>query len=110
MQNVLILFKNKKIYVPKKLRHNVLTWYHHFLCHPGATRLEKTLSSTMVWPGMSQDCKMFVCVCDTCQRTKKGSKKYGHLPAKRAEDLPWDILCIDLIGLYMVTIPYDRVV
>ena len=88
LQDTYVLFKNKKIYVPKKLRHDVLVWYHHFLCHPGATRLEMTLSRTMVWPGMSQDCKIFVRVCDTCQCTKKGSKKYGHLPAKKAEDKP----------------------
>jgi len=94
--------------VPKILWHHVLTWYHHFLCHPGSTRLEMTLSRTMVWPGMSQDCKIFVRVCDTCQRTKKGSKKYGHLPAKKAEDLPWDILCVDLIGPYTVTIDKKR--
>ena len=94
--------------MPKDLRHRVLTWYHHFLCHPGATRLEMTLSRTMVWPGMSQDCKRFVRVCDTCQRTKKGSKKYGHLPAKKAEDKPWDILCVDLIGPYTVTIDKKR--
>ena len=57
---------------------------------------------------MSQDCKHFVRVCDTCQRTKKGSKKYGHLPAKKAEDKPWDILCVDLIGPYTVTIDKKR--
>ena len=58
----------------------------------------------MTWSGISQDCKSFVRVCDTCQRTKKGSKKYGHLPAKKTEDKPWDVLCVDLIGPYTVTI------
>ena len=28
--------------------------------------------------------------------------KYGHLPAKTAEDEPWDKLCIDLIGPYKI--------
>ena len=42
-----ILALNGKIYVPRKLRHDVLTWYHHYLCHPGLTRLEKTIASTM---------------------------------------------------------------
>ena len=45
-----ILTKKGKIYVTKVLRHQVLTWYHHFLCHPGATRLEQTIAQTMTWP------------------------------------------------------------
>ena len=39
---------------------------------------------------------------------KKRSKKYGHLSAKKAEDIPWDILCVDLIGPYTVTIDKKR--
>ena len=26
--------------------------------------------------------------------------KYGKLPAKLAEEIPWKKLCVDLIGLY----------
>ena len=38
--------------------------------------------------------------CHVCQTTKRGSKKYGHLPEKEAEAIPWDKLCVDLIGPY----------
>ena len=55
--------KNSRIYVPKILRHDVLTWYHHYLCHPGATRLEKTIAATMTWPGRPTDSRAFVKVC-----------------------------------------------
>jgi hypothetical protein len=30
------------------------------------------------------------------------SKKYGHLPEKKAEASPWEILCVDLIGPYTI--------
>ena len=40
--------------------------------------------------------------CHTCQLTKKSSKKYGHLPEKKAQSDPWDILCVDLIGPYTI--------
>ena len=36
--------------------------------------------------------------------TKLKNVKYGKLPAKEAEVNPWDTLCIDLIGLYKITI------
>jgi hypothetical protein len=40
--------------------------------------------------------------CPTCQRTKKTSKKYGHLPIKEAEANPWEKLCVDMIGPYTI--------
>ena len=99
-----ILFHKGRIYVPKALRHEVLTWYHHFLCHPGATRLEKTIAQTMTWPKLPTECKAFVRVCAVCQCAKKGTIKYGHLPAKHAEYTPWDKLCVDIIGPYTITL------
>jgi hypothetical protein len=39
-----------------------------------------------------------VSTCAICQTQKKQSKKYGLLPGKDAEAMPWDRLCIDLIG------------
>ena len=50
LHNMDIYMVDRRIYVPKSLRHEVLTWYHHYLCHPGATRLEKTIAATMTWP------------------------------------------------------------
>jgi hypothetical protein len=42
-------------------------------------------------------------VCSTCQLNKrKTSKKFGHLPEKEAEVIPWVKMCIDLIGPYTI--------
>ena len=30
--------------------------------------------------------------------------KYGHLPAKKAEVVPWNQLCVDLVGPYTIPI------
>ena len=38
--------------------------------------------------------------CSTCQKSKRSYKKYGKLPPKEAETVPWDTLCVDLIGPY----------
>ena len=40
--------------------------------------------------------------CKICQFTKRKSIKYGKLPAKEAETVPWDTLCVDLIGPYKI--------
>jgi hypothetical protein len=40
--------------------------------------------------------------CAVCQKQKKQSKKYGLLPEKKAEAVPWDRLCVDLIGPYNI--------
>ncbi|GFH50558.1 hypothetical protein CTEN210_07034 [Chaetoceros tenuissimus] len=39
--------------------------------------------------------------CKTCQKFKKRNNQYGHVPPKEPEDLlPWDTLCVDLVGPY----------
>ena len=38
--------------------------------------------------------------CDICQRTKHFPDKFGKLPVKTGELIPWHTLCIDLIGPY----------
>ena len=35
-------------------------------------------------------------------KSKKTNQKYGKLPPKQAETNPWDTLCVDLIGPYMI--------
>ena len=103
IQGVELLLENNKIYVPKTLRKKVMDWYHYYLCHPGSTRLYKTLGLNITWPGMSSDCKYHVRTCEICQKYKKTHPKYGHLPAKIAEVNPWEVLCVDLVGPYTVS-------
>eukprot|EP00804_Cyclotella_cryptica_P006701 CCRYP_008658-RA/>CCRYP_008658-RA protein AED:0.39 eAED:0.39 QI:0/-1/0/1/-1/1/1/0/128 len=47
-----ILFKDGKMTIPKQLQHRASSWYHHYLQHPGHTRLEETLCTAMFWKGM----------------------------------------------------------
>ena len=38
-----------------------------------------------------------------CQKYKKRSTKYGHLPAKELESLDlWNTVCVDLIGPFFL--------
>ena len=41
--------------------------------------------------------------CKTCQFLKRKNKQYRKLPPKEVETIPWDTLCVDLIGKYQFT-------
>jgi hypothetical protein len=48
------------------------------------------------------------CLCSTCQlcqMTKKERKKYGLLPLKIAEYDPWIMVCVNLVGLFIIRTP-----
>ena len=54
-ENTLVLCKKGKLVIPKMLQHKIVAWYHHYLQHPGHTRLEETLKSAMYWPNLRKD-------------------------------------------------------
>ena len=39
MDNVRLVLKDDKIYIPESMREWTLNWYHHYLNHPGGDRL-----------------------------------------------------------------------
>ena len=51
---------------------------------------------------MREQITTFVKACPTCQKNKRKHAQYGHLPPKTAEAIPWDRMCIDLIGPYKI--------
>ena len=72
------------------------------LSHPGETRTEMTIVQHCYWPNMRLICKDICSRCARCQMAKKITKKMGLLPEKQAEAVPWQKVCIDLIGPYKV--------
>ena len=98
----ILICRQEKIIIPTTLQRRIVTWYHDILCHCGETRTEQTLQQHFWWPNMRKDVHNVCSKCDTCQRTKCSTKKYGHLPAKQAEVDPWEVLCVDLIGPYTI--------
>jgi hypothetical protein len=47
IEDTKVLCKNRKILIPASLRHSAVSWYHHYLQHPGHLHLEETLRSVM---------------------------------------------------------------
>jgi cleavage and polyadenylation specificity factor subunit 1 len=99
--------KNDKLVVPRKLQERILAWYHLYLRHPGATRMYKTMEIGFWWKTMRQDVEHTIQTCPQCQKNKKVQKKYGKLPPKQAEteSKPWERVNVDLIGPLTVKTP-----
>ena len=101
VDNVKVLTdKNLKMVIPNSLKDRILTWYHHYLQHPGHDRLEMTLRATMTWKGMREAVRRFTKKCPQCQKCKHTKRKHGKLPEKFVVTEPWHTLCVDLIGPY----------
>ena len=65
-------------------------------------RREAMICQHFYWTNIRNAVRMEVTKFDTCQRTKLSNKQYGKLTAKLAEEVPWNKLCVDLIGTYAI--------
>ena len=97
-----LITRDSKIVVPKSLEKKTAEWYHAILLHPGETRMELTIGQHYYWKNMRRTIQHVVGRCQTCQLTKPKTRKYGQLPEKTADAVPWKTLCIDLIGPYTI--------
>ncbi len=95
-----MLCKDNKLIIPASLQHRTVSWYHHYLQHPGHSRLEETTRPVMYWKRMLRTIRSYVKSCRSCQVNTKHSQKYGHVPPKLVITTPWEELCVDLIGPY----------
>ena len=102
IENTLCVCKEGRLVIPKPLQRRAVLWYHHYLQHPGHTRLEETMNTAMYWKGMRTTIRSLTKSCKTCQINKRRNYKYGHLPAKIVMSTPWECLCVDLIGPYTI--------
>ena len=98
LEGVEVITYQGKIYIPSQLQQRVVAWYHEYLAHPGESRTEATIRQTCTWPNLRSHVQTFCKTCHTCQLFKKQRKRYGHLPPKEAEELPWSRVNVDLIG------------
>ncbi len=77
-----VLCKNGTVMIPTSLWHRAVSWYHHYLQHPGHLCLKEMMRSVMYWKGMCTTIRKYVKSCRSCQVNKRHSQKYGHLPPK----------------------------
>ena len=72
----------------------------HAFAAPGNKRLELTLRQHFTFIGLGPLVTRVCKACNVCRSLKASHKKYGKLPPKEPEVIPWHTLCIDLIGPY----------
>jgi transposase InsO family protein len=92
-----------RIAIPNTLTNNIIRWYHLVLGHPGTTRLYDTIRSRFYAPNLYRLCEQYQCP-DHCQQHKKQGQKYGKLPPREVNLLPWNQVDIDLIGPWTIAI------
>ena len=44
-----LVYDGKRLLIHAPLQTRAVQWYHHYLQHPGKTRLFETMSSVMYW-------------------------------------------------------------
>ena len=98
----MLICKNDKIVVTKMLKKYVVNWYHIQLLYMGTERTKATISKHDYWPHLRDAIRTHIKVCNNSQKNKKKTLKYGKLPAKEAEAIPWDRLSVYLIGPYKI--------
>ena len=52
VENTQVLCKDGEMVIPNVLQRRAVNWYHHYLQHPGHTRLEEKFHAAMYWKGV----------------------------------------------------------
>ena len=73
-----------------------------YILHTLMDRTEAIIYQHLYWPGIRYAVRKEVTNCDTWQSKKRSSIKYGKLPAKEAEEIPWNKLSVYIIGTYVI--------
>jgi hypothetical protein len=73
-----VVCNDGEMIIPKPLQRCAVLWYHHYLQHPGHTRLEETMKATMYWKGMRTTIQSLTKSYRTCQvnRSSLGVRAY----------------------------------
>ena len=90
IKNTYVLCKEGKIVIPKTLQHKAVAWYHHYLQHPGHTRLEEMLRAVVYWKSTRKLIRSHTKSCKSYQVNKRKKQKYGKLPTKQVIMTPWE--------------------
>ncbi len=70
IEDTKVLCKNGKAMIPTSLCQRAVRWYHHYLQHPGHSRLEERMRSMMYWKGMHTTIRKHVESCRSCQEIR----------------------------------------
>jgi hypothetical protein len=108
LQNGLLWYKQRRLYVPKgRLRDVLLKECHDgpLVGHGGAKRTTTFLKKSYYWPNLKEDAEEYVKTCLTCQQNRVVNKKQtGLLRPLPIPEGPWENVSMD----FMVSLPPSR--
>ena len=99
-----MLLYDDRIFVPKSMRHDVLTKLH--AGHQGVTKCRKLAQETVFWPGLSDDIKKVVESCQQCQEHQR-RQRHEPLAPTPLPSRPWERVGTDLFedsGVHFVVV------
>jgi hypothetical protein len=73
IENMTCVCKDGQLVIPKPLQVCAVKWYHHYLQHPGHTRLKEAMNAVMYWKGMRTTIQSLTRFCRSCQINKRWS-------------------------------------
>jgi hypothetical protein len=85
-----LICRDGKIALPLSLQQKTTDWHHEMLCHPGTAITKATARQHFDWKGLRTMVIATCKKCLNCQLAKPTNQKHGKLPAKAAEENPWD--------------------
>ena len=64
--------------------------------------MKAIIHQNFYWPGIRYAFQKEVTKYDMFQHTKRSTKRYGKLPDMSADEIPWNKICVGLIGPYKI--------
>lgn len=95
-----IVYLHNLIYVPHKLRQEVIRMHHDppAYGHMGIEKTTEHISRNYYFPNMRRAVERYIKNCDSCQRNKPARHQpYGKLQPLEAPKKPWEWITIDFI-------------
>ena len=84
----------------KQLETQVVELCDNALCYPREIRTKLRISQHLYWKNLYKTIHEICTNYKADQFLKRNKKQYGKGPPQKAEAIPWDTLCVDLIGIY----------
>ena len=102
-----LIFKNKRILIPKVLRRQMLQNIHEG--HLGIQSCQEMARGSIYWPNINHDIFNMVSSCETCIKFRKGNPK-EELQSHEIPDIPWYKVGCDLFEynkqIYLIVVDY----
>ena len=89
---------------PSCIKQDILRAYHDKNGHPGISQTMEQLARKYLWPGLTEDVKVFVQSCHKCQITKPNLRpKRPPVGKSFTPNGPFEMIAFDLIGPLPIT-------